>query len=139
MLLALVGDDGSLSAVPDRVELSALLEEGEALEALLEDLRRVISSARVSEVRLLLPDPSVTYRHPEIAPRIAYETLIRLAAFQVGVAVEELSRRDARTRLGLPMQGSFEKLMTEAVVGPSVGRHWSDGRKLAMAAALANR
>jgi hypothetical protein len=138
VLLALVGDDGSLSAVPDRVAPSALLEEGEALEALLEDLRRVISSAHVSQVRLLLPDTGATYRHPEIAPRIAYETLVRLAAFQAGVAVEQLSRREARSRLGLPMQGSFEKLLTEAVVGRPVGRHWNDGRKLAMAAALAN-
>jgi hypothetical protein len=54
------------------------------------------------------------------------------------VAVEQLPRREARTRLGLPLQGAFEKLLTEAVVGRPVGRHWSDGRKLAMAAALAN-
>src|SRR4051812_34583927 len=36
VLLALVGDDGSLSAFPDRVESSALLEEDEALQALLD-------------------------------------------------------------------------------------------------------
>lgn len=135
---ALVGDDGSLSDVPDRVEPSALLEEGEALEALLANLRGVISSARVSQVRLLLPDPGVPYRHPEIAARIEHETLVRLAAYQEGLAVEQLSRGEARTRLGLPTRGKFEELLTEAVVGRSVGRHWHDGRRLAMAAALAN-
>jgi hypothetical protein len=137
-MLALVEEDGSLSAVPDRVDRSALLQDGEALEALLSDLRSVISSARVSLVRLLLPDASGTYRHPEIAPRIAYETLVRLAAYQAGVTVEQLSRQEARRRLGLPARGAFSDLLTEQVVGPPVGRHWSAGRKLAMAAAIAN-
>jgi len=138
VLLALVGDDGSLSASPDRVKPSALLAEDEALRAMLADLGRIISSARVSRVRLLLPEASVGHKHPDIAPRIAYETLFRLAAFQAGVPVEQLSRSEARRRLGLGTRGEFEKLLTEEIIGLPVGRYWSEGRKLAMAAALAD-
>jgi hypothetical protein len=137
-VLFALADGGLVSAQPDRTDPIALLDDGEALEGMLESLRRVIVGTDVSRVRLLLGESGYPVRLQQAAPRITHETLVRLAAYRAGVPIEMLSRSDARARLGLPQAGDFEELLTDDVVGPPVGRFWSKGRKLAAAAALAN-
>lgn len=135
-LLLVVASEGSL--VDDRHEklvTAAVLEETERLQAMQADIDRTLLEVQPELVRLLMPEQTYKDSYARIAPRVALETLVRLACVRAGIPVEMLHRNTARSRLGLPRKGKLEDLM--AGVTEPVGKYWNAGRSLAAAAALA--
>jgi hypothetical protein len=136
VLLAIAEDGALLHDMPERLQAPALLEETERLQAMLGDIGRTLSEIRPDVVRLLLPEQTYEDSYGRIAPRATLETLVRLAAVQLGIPVEVVHRNTARSRLGMPRGGKFEGHIP-SVVGDPVGKYWNSGRNLAAAAALA--
>jgi hypothetical protein len=133
-----VSIDGQVQATPDRIEAPAMLETEERLDAILADLDRLLVQVQPGGARLLLPELTYEGRYSRIAPRVALETLVRVACLRRDVQLELLQRRTARTRLDLAQTGSFEDHLTTAAIGEPVGKYWNAGRVLAAAAALAD-
>jgi hypothetical protein len=98
----------------------------------------VFAEVVAEKVLLLRPESGrMTKRtHSEYVPRIALETLVRLAAAETGRPIELLARPTLRSRLKLPNEG---KLVTHASlrIPQKVGINWSEERQLAALAALA--
>lgn len=136
ILLAVARDGALLPKAPEKLTAAALLEETERLQAMLEDLGRVLAQVKPDVVRILLPEQTYKDSYNRIAPRVTLETLARLAAFNAGLPTEMLKRATARARLGMPKSGSFDSHLPEAL-GDPVGRYWTAGRNLAAAAAMA--
>jgi hypothetical protein len=134
-----VGEEGELRE--DAVELvaaPALGESSDQLVAVLGELKRVLAEVAADKVVLLKPESGwMTKRtHSEHVPRIAPETLVRLAAAEMSRPIELLARPTMRSRLKLPTEG---KLVTHVSsrVPKKVGSNWSEERQLAALAALA--
>jgi hypothetical protein len=134
-----VSSDGELRA--DSVELvsaPALGESSEQLLAVLDELKRVVGEVEAERVVLLRPEGGRMGKrtHSEHVPRIALETLVRLAAVETGRSIELLARPTLRSRLKLPTEG---KLVTHlsSRIPEKVGSNWSEERQLAALAALA--
>jgi hypothetical protein len=134
-----VGVDGELRA--DAVELlpaPALGESSEHLIAVLDELKRVYAEVEAEKIVLLKPEGGRMGKrtHSEHVPRIALETLVRLAAVETGRQIELLPRPTLRSRLKLPNDG---KLVTHVSVRipEKIGSNWSEERQLAALAALA--
>jgi hypothetical protein len=90
-------------------------------------------------VVLLLPEQSRFKRtYSEIAPRVALETLVRLAAVRAGVDIEVLPRTTVRSRLKLPRSGDLASHVPTKVP-VAVGRYWTAGRDIASLAAPSRR
>lgn len=137
VLLAVARDGELVVDCPEKLKASALLEKTERLQGMLEDLGRVLAEVKPDAVRVLLPEQTYKDSYARIAPRVALETLVCLAALNAGVPVEMLRRASARSRLGMPKKGKFEVHLA-AAVGEPVGKYWNAGRNLASAAALAD-
>lgn len=136
-LFSLVEDGRVVTAPVERVEVASLHEASEELEATLSELGRVYAQFKPDLVVLLMPEQSrfkKTYQ--EIAPRIALETLVRLAAVRAEIPIEVLPRPTVRARLKLPRKGDLASHVSERISQP-VGRHWTAGRDVAALAALA--
>jgi len=103
---------------------------------MLDDIGRVLAEVKPDAVRILMPEQTYDDSYARIAPRATLETLVRLGAHRAGVPVEMLHRNSARARLGLPRGGKFDGHLP-AAIGGAVGKYWSVGRNLAVAAALA--
>lgn len=136
VLLAVARDGELFDGCTPNLKAPALLEETEGLQAMLDDITRVIAEVKPDVVRVLMPEPTYEDSYGRIAPRATLETLVRLAAQRAGVPVEMLNRNSARARLGMPKSGKFEGHIPTAV-GEPVGKYWNAGRNLAAAAALA--
>jgi hypothetical protein len=131
-----VGSDGAL--VPDEHEklvTAMVLEETDRLQAMHDDVVRVLAEVRPDRVQILMPEQTYEASYARIAPRATLETLVRLACVRAGIPVEMLHRGSARSRLGVPRSGKLEDLIS-GVTEP-VGKYWKAGRSLAAAAALA--
>jgi hypothetical protein len=131
-----VSNDGVLLEDPhERLGRASILEENEALQALLEDFGRVLTEVAPAEVRIMRPEQTYKDSYARIAPRAALETIARLSCAERATPVEMLNRASARSRLGLPRGGNFATHLGKTV--SPVGRYWNKGRNLAAAAALA--
>jgi hypothetical protein len=141
-ILFAIAEDGRLieDAPHEKLIASALLDETERLEGTLADITRVLHEVRPDVVRVMLPEQTYEDSYARIAPRVALETLVRLACVNAGITVETLPRITARSRLGIPSSGRLENHLRTGI-RPSdepVGRYWNSGRSLAAAAALAD-
>jgi hypothetical protein len=90
------------------------------------------------KVVLLKPEggPTPKKTHAAFVPRIALETLVRLAAVEGETEIEVLARPTVRKRLELPTKGPLAEHVPLRI--PSkVGKNWSEERQLAALAALA--
>jgi hypothetical protein len=98
----------------------------------------VIREYRVDRASLLLPERGSLQQsgYFMVAPRVALETVIRLAAVMLGVPVVLLERATIRARLECPKTGNLETHV-ERVISQPIGRYWKAGRGLAAMAALA--
>lgn len=136
-VLVAVARNGELAdGHPEKLKAAGLFEETERLQAMLDDIARLLREVDADAVRILMPEQTYDDSYARIAPRATLETLVRLAAQAAGVSVEMLHRASARSRLGMPRSGKFETHLP-AVLGDPVGKYWNAGRNLAAAAALA--
>jgi hypothetical protein len=119
-----------------RVQAAALLEATERLQAVKDELSRVLAEVKPDQVRVLMPEQTYEASYGQIAPRAALETAVRLSCADAGIPVEMLHRNSARARLGMDRKGSVESHVPEVIPKP-VGKYWSRGRQLAAVAALA--
>ena len=134
-----VDDDGRLRGdVVELVPAPALGESSDQLLAVLAELERVLAEVAADKVVLLKPESGrLTKRtHSEHVPRIALETLVRLAAAETGRSIELLARPTLRSRLELPSEGKLVEHVGSRIP-EKIGSNWSEERQLAALAALA--
>ena len=122
----------------ERHEMAAQHEASEELLRTRDDFRRLLRELDAEKAVLLQPEERQPRKpsYQELMPRIALETVIRLAAVEEGVAVEVLPRPTVRSRLGLPKSGSLDSHVSASIESP-VGRYWNEGRSIAALAARA--
>jgi len=130
--------DGAIADTPvERVEVcgSVRVLGGAPVDARRDQARARAASAR--RIVLLMPEQGRHKRtYQELAPRVALETLVRVAAVQEGIPIEVLARPTVRSRLGIPRAGELASHVATVVTEP-VGRYWTAGRDVAALAALA--
>jgi hypothetical protein len=132
-----VAADGELEeADPERIEVAAQHEASAELLSMRDDARRALRQLDVQGVGLLMPEerPRKKPGYHDLMPRIALETMVRIAAVEEEIPIELLSRPTVRSRLGLPKSGPLKERADEA--HKPVGRYWGEGRNLAALAAL---
>jgi hypothetical protein len=137
VLLAVAKDGRVVSDSHEKLDAAQVLEETERLQAMQDDVGRVLAEVWPAAVRILMPEPTYKDSYARIAARSALETVVRLACLRHGIAVEMLDRRSARSRLGIARKGRLEDHVPE-IVEP-IGKYWSAGRNLAALAALAEK
>jgi hypothetical protein len=92
----------------ERVEIAAQYESSAELLSTLDEIKRALGQLCPDIVVLLMPEPGRHQRtYQEIAPRVALETLIRIAAVQEEIGIEVLARPTVRSRLGIPRAGDL--------------------------------
>lgn len=134
-----VAVDGVLNVAGiEYIDTPTLADSSDELASVLEELSRIINEVQADKVVLLKPEggrmPKRT--HGEFVPRIALETLTRLAAVYTQTEIEVLPRPTLRSRLVLPSSGKLIEHVSLCI--PSkVGNNWSKERQLASLAALA--
>jgi hypothetical protein len=135
--------------MPDRLTPPAGIEAGGDLWAFMDQVTGALATIKPRLVVLLLPEeqgrsgddgrqrrsvPGQTHR--SLTPRIAMETVVRLAAAREGVACDVLARATVKSRLHLGAAGNLEKALDSGDPKPS-GKYWTTGRGLAALAARA--
>ena len=116
-----VGSDGTLIADEhEKLVTAMVLEETERLQAMHDDVGRMLAEVRPNRVQILMPEQTYKDSYARIAPRVTLETLVRLACVRAGIPVEMLHRASARSRLGVPRRGKLEDLV--ATVTDPVGK-----------------
>lgn len=136
--LAIVEGGQLIDAGIEKVDARMIADSGEQLVAVLGELRRIIAQVRPDTMVLLNPEqsPRAKRTHSAHVPRIALETLVRLAAAQADCPLEVLARPTLRKRLDIPMKGSLAEHAAGLLPGKS-GKNWSGERQLAAIAAMA--
>jgi hypothetical protein len=134
LYFALVEDGTVLDTPPQKIEMPGGLETGASLASLSTELHRQLALARASAAAILVPNE---YGAPSAAiARVGAETVLRLVADEMGLEVELLGRKRARSILGVGQKGQLDAVV-KTVLPNSVGKYWSDGRRLAAFGALA--
>jgi hypothetical protein len=130
--------DGAIADTPvERVEVAAQYESSEELLSTLDEIKRALGQLRPDSIVLLMSEQGRHKRtYQELAPRVALETLVRVAAVQDGIPIEVLARPTVRSRLGIPRAGELASHVATVVTEP-IGRYWAAGRDVAALAALA--
>lgn len=120
------------------IEAPTLADSSEELASVLEEIGRVINEVEADKVVLLKPEggPTPKKSHAAFVPRIALETIVRLAAVQTQTDIEVLPRPTLRSRLNLPPKGKLVEHVPLRIPG-KIGKNWSEERQLAALAALA--
>lgn len=120
------------------IDAPTLAESSQELASILDELGRVIKEVEADKVVLLKPEGGRTPKktHAAFVPRIALETLVRLAAVQTQTEIEVLPRPTVRSRLKLPAKGKLAEHVPLRIPA-KVGKNWSKERQLAALAALA--
>lgn len=130
-------DDGSvLDGFVERIPAPAGLEEHDRLWAFQDEVVRAIRSIQPDRIVILCPESQYRATHKSLTPRIALETVVRMAGSAEKVPVELLARPTLRSRLGVPREGSLDSHLS-SVIPNAVGRYWNAGRGLAAMAAMA--
>jgi hypothetical protein len=128
---------GIVNEAVERIEVASLYEASEELLSTLDEVKRALGQLVPDAIALLMPEQGPSRRtYHEVVPRVALETLIRIAAVQTSIPIEVLARPTLRSRLGIDRSGDLASHVGEVVPTP-VGRYWSAGRNLAALAALA--
>jgi hypothetical protein len=120
------------------IDAPTLAESSEELASVLDEMSRVIGEVEADKVVLLKPEggPTPKRTHAAFVPRIALETLVRLAAVQTQTEIEVFPRPTVRARLNLPSGGKLAEHVSSRIP-TKVGRNWSEERQLAALAAIA--
>jgi hypothetical protein len=135
--LTLAVDGLIAQTVVERVEVAAQYEASAELLSTLDEIKRAFGQLQPDAVVLLMPEQSRHKRtYQEIAPRVALETLVRIAAVQENIDIEVLARPTLRARLDIPKTGELSSHVS-SVIAEAVGRYWTAGRDVAGLAALA--
>lgn len=111
------------------------LEHGRALQAAVEDGKRLISRAGADQVVVLEPEPSGRATYGGLVDRIAVESCVAIATSQLGVTFHRLNRARLRSLLGLPRAGMLASYAAQVTV--KVSPHWTNARDLASMTAIA--
>jgi hypothetical protein len=119
--------DGAIAEAPvERVEVAAQYESSEELLSTLDEIKRALGQLRPDLVVLLMPEQSRHKRtYQEIAPHVALETLVRIAAVQENIAIE--CCRDRPSGHGLASPGP-ETWLARRQGDRRAGRPLLDGR-----------
>jgi hypothetical protein len=134
--VAAVENGKVVDGLVERIPAPGGLEEHDRLWAVYDEIVRAIHSIKPDKIIILSPEIQYTASHKAFTPRIALETVTRMAGSKENVAVELLARPTVRSRLGLPRKGGLDSHLADAIASP-VGRYWTGGRGLAAMAALA--
>lgn len=111
-----VARDGAVAdGFPEKLRAPALLEETERLAAMLDDVARVFTEVSPDVVRVLMAEQTYEDSYARIAPRVAPETLVRLAAHRGGTPVELLHHNTARAHLRMPKRGRFDAQLPDVL------------------------
>ncbi len=130
--------DGAVASAPvERIDVAAQYEASAELLSTLDEIKRAFGRLRPERVALLMPEQGGHKRsYQELAPRVALETLIRIAAVEENIGIDLLPRPTVRARLGIPKAGELASHVGRCITEP-VGRYWKAGRDIAGLAALA--
>lgn len=132
-----VADGGAiLAGMPERLTIPNGMALGGDLVALRDEMRRRLREVSVDFVAVLAAESSRQAPHASWAPRMAAETIVRIAAADSGIASEVISRQKVRSLLGLPVKGKLDD-HASTVVPEAVGAYWLAGRNIAALVALA--
>jgi hypothetical protein len=101
--------NGAIADTPvERVEVAAQYESSEELVSTLNEIKRALGQLQPDRIVLLMPEQGRHKRtYQELAPRVALETLVRVAAVQERIPIEVLPRPTVRSRLGIPRAGEL--------------------------------
>jgi hypothetical protein len=141
--LAVCVDEEILGGVPLRLLPPAGIEAGGDLWAFMDQMTGALTTIRPELVVLLLPEeqgggrrpPKGGPTHRTLAPRIAMETIVRLAVAREKIPCDVLARATVKSRLGLGQAGNLDEAIGDPP--PSDKKYWSAGRGLAALAARA--
>jgi hypothetical protein len=135
--LAVVENGEVLERGPVRIGAARSTDKDKALWETLDTLKTTIREIAPTRIALLLPGTGEHSKqtHSMMAPRIELETLMRMAAAQIGLPVNPLTRATVRARLGVTNKGSFDDAVRPAIA--ESGPYWTAGRLGAAAAAIA--
>lgn len=131
---ALIEDGTVTDEEPHRVAVPALMSGGDELIELKERLRRLLRGATVEAIAIL----TTTYKprsYQECAARASFETVVRVAAAELGITCEYITARKVRSRLGLSQSGLFRAVLREHF-DEEHDPYWWPHRAEAAAAAL---
>jgi hypothetical protein len=134
--LSIAEDQEIVETSVSSIDVAAQYEASEEMLATLDEIRRVLNELRPERVIVLKPEPNTRMTYDQVAPRVALETLFRLAAVQENLEVEVVARSTVRSRTGLAKSGPLSSRVADAVPAP-VGKYWRQGRDIASLAALA--
>jgi hypothetical protein len=135
--VAVAVDGEIIDGAVERIEVASLYEASQELLSTLDEVKRALGQLAPDAIALLMPEQGPSRRtYHEIVPRVAFETLIRIAAVQMSIPIEVLARPTLRSRLEIDRSGDLASHVGEVIPAP-VGRYWTAGRNLAALAALA--
>jgi hypothetical protein len=134
--LSLAEDQAIVAAGVSRIDVASQYEASEEMLSTLDEIRRALEGLRPDRVVVLKPELNQRMTYDQFGPRIALETLVRLATVQAHAEIEVMARPTVRSRLGLSKSGSLASRVAEVVPDP-VGKYWREGRGIAALAALA--
>jgi hypothetical protein len=102
LYFALIENGTVLDVSPQRVEMPGGLETGATLASLSAELHRQLALAQACAAAILVPNE---YGGPNAAiARVGAETVFRLVANEMGLEVELLGRKRARSILGVGLE-----------------------------------
>lgn len=136
--MAAIKDGDLIEAELERLQLPAL-EQSKRLAIFVEDTARELKALNASGLAVLKAEqtpPGANRNISHVYDRAVLETLIRLSGITAGLPVELISRRTARSRLKLPIDGKLDDYL-DKVFPTTSGKYWKAGRALAAVAALA--
>lgn len=135
LYFALVEDGAVLDTSPQKVEVPDHLQSPASLDALATEMRRQLAPIRVPSAAILVPNEYGGAVKATTA-RVGAETVFRMVMNVMGVQVDLLNRKRARSLMGLSQKGLLDDLVKE-LLPAAVGKYWSEGRRLAAFAAMA--
>ena len=135
MWLVCAEDGRVVPAEPKSLVLPSGLETGQKLVALFDDCRRALRALRPVRVLVLDPEANNQLTFAKSRGRVTGETLVSLAAAELDIPCNYISRKRVRARLGLPAGGRLSSLVDQ-VVDEVLAPNWTDKRDLAALAAL---
>ncbi len=126
-----VADGGLIVAgMPERFTIPDGLALSPDLVSLRDEVRRRLREMSVDYVVVLAAESQRQAAHTSWAPRIAAETIVRMATAPSDIASEMISRQKVRSLLQLPAKGKLDD-HASTIVPDAVGAYWAAGRSVA--------
>lgn len=138
MWLVCVDNGVPIGAEPLSLSLPMGLESGQRLSALLDDSMRTLRALDCERIVILAPESNNRLTYAQSRRRVVGETLLCLAAAQVGMPCEYVTRSSVRSILDLPRKGALGSHTADAIP-TALAPHWAGKRDLAALAALAEQ